>query len=106
MPCTPPNAVLKKLLNITFRDKLRAIIYIKNKNNVIVYLKSMSQFKTGLTQAVIPSLVQRGIAAVSVGVNPGTSPPAVPSLFRWNFEGKEVMATWHPGMFFVVVKVF
>ena len=56
-------------------------------------------FDTGLTQAAIPSLVQRGIAAVSVGVNPGTSPPAVPPLFRWNFEGKEVMATWHPGIF-------
>lgn len=48
---------------------------------------------------MIPSLVQRGISAVSVGVNPGSSPPAVPPLFRWSFEDDEVMATWHPGTF-------
>ncbi|XP_021341777.1 uncharacterized protein LOC110442470 [Mizuhopecten yessoensis] len=51
----------------------------------------------GMTQAVIPSLVQKGIMAVSVGVNPGTSPPAVPKLFTWEFEDSAVLATWHAG---------
>lgn len=51
----------------------------------------------GLTQAVIPSLVQKGIVGVSVGVNPGTSPPAVPKLFTWKFEDSAILATWHPG---------
>ncbi|XP_033729575.1 uncharacterized protein LOC117318725 [Pecten maximus] len=51
----------------------------------------------GLTQAVIPSLVQKGVIAVSVGVNPGTSPPAVPKLFTWKFEDSAVLATWHAG---------
>ncbi|XP_076091967.1 uncharacterized protein LOC143063623 [Mytilus galloprovincialis] len=51
----------------------------------------------GMTQAIIPTLVEKGIQAVSVGVNPGTSPPAVPNLFRWQFEEKEVLGTWHAG---------
>ncbi|XP_071155642.1 uncharacterized protein [Mytilus edulis] len=51
----------------------------------------------GMTQAIIPTLVKKGIQAVSVGVNPGTSPPAVPNLFRWQFEEKEVLGTWHAG---------
>ncbi|KAK3087454.1 hypothetical protein FSP39_006109, partial [Pinctada imbricata] len=51
----------------------------------------------GMTQAVIPSLINRGIGAVSVGVNPSTSPPAVPNLFRWGYKDQEVLATWHPG---------
>lgn len=50
-----------------------------------------------MTQAIIPTLVEKGIQAVSVGVNPGTSPPAVPNLFRWQFEEKEVLGTWHAG---------
>ncbi|KAK3598273.1 hypothetical protein CHS0354_022590 [Potamilus streckersoni] len=51
----------------------------------------------GLTHAAIPTLAKKGIAAVSVGVNPGTSPPAVPSIFKWRYEQDEVLAMWHPG---------
>ena len=40
----------------------------------------------GLTKAVVPRLVGRGIKAISVGVNPGTAPPAVPSPFVWKFD--------------------
>ena len=50
-----------------------------------------------MTQAVIPLLVKKGIAGISVGVNPDTSPPVVPQLFRWRFEDSEVLATWHAG---------
>lgn len=53
-----------------------------------------------MTQAIIPTLVEKGIQAVSVGVNPGTSPPAVPNLFRWQFEEKEVLGTWHAGIYY------
>lgn len=56
----------------------------------------------GMTQAIIPTLVEKGIDAVSVGVNPGTSPPAVPNLFVWQFEEQEVIAMWHPGNICIV----
>ncbi|XP_041370965.1 uncharacterized protein LOC121384574 isoform X2 [Gigantopelta aegis] len=51
----------------------------------------------GMTQSVVPSLVKYGVAAVSVGVNSGTSPPAVHNPFLWRFEGSEVIGFWHPG---------
>ena len=37
----------------------------------------------GLTRNAITALSLAGIEAISVGVNPGTSPPAVPQLFKW-----------------------
>ncbi|CAH1791040.1 unnamed protein product [Owenia fusiformis] len=61
----------------------------------------------GLTNAVIPTLKKWGVEAVSVGVNPFTSPPAVPApVFRWGYEytdphgsqqSWEVLGLWHPG---------
>lgn len=68
------------------------------------YACKVSMFVAGMTQAIIPTLVEKGIDAVSVGVNPGTSPPAVPNLFVWRFEEQEVLATWHPGKIFIVLK--
>ena len=43
-------------------------------------------FSVGMTQAIIPTLVKMGVSAVSVGVNPMTSPPAVPNPFVWRFN--------------------
>ena len=41
---------------------------------------------------------------MSVGVNSGTSPPAVPKIFRWQFDpNNEVVAMWHPGMYMYLV---
>ena len=57
----------------------------------------MLLFPTGMTHAVIPSLLKKGIIGVSVGVNPMTAPPAVPSVFRWRYGNDEIIATWHPG---------
>lgn len=70
----------------------------------LVMFVNVSMFVAGMTQAIIPTLVEKGIDAVSVGVNPGTSPPAVPNLFVWRFEEQEVLATWHPGKIFIVLK--
>jgi len=50
-----------------------------------------------MTQASIPSLVKKGIKGISVGVNDMSPPPAVPSLFIWQYDNASVMATWHPG---------
>ncbi|XP_022328600.2 uncharacterized protein LOC111127633 isoform X2 [Crassostrea virginica] len=94
----PMNMQPENMNEILFQMSLNMSFELDKNFNIQRSFPTLSQRDVpGLTQAVIPSLVQRGIAAVSVGVNPGTSPPAVPPLFRWNFEGKEVMATWHPG---------
>ena len=51
-----------------------------------------------MTIAVVPTLVKKNIAAVSVGVNDGTSAPAVPKIFTWKFDSdNEVIAMWHKG---------
>lgn len=55
----------------------------------------------GLTRAAIPILVGQGIKAVSVGVNAGSAPPAVPhhTPFIWRDEqsNTQILAFWHPG---------
>ena len=56
----------------------------------------------GMTAAAIPILKRNSIKAVSVGVNGGSAPPAVPKLFQWrpsndsSFEDS-ITAMWHPG---------
>ena len=55
----------------------------------------------GLTAGAIHTLVKDfGIQGVSVGVNPGSSPPAVPKLFEWKLHEEStesVIAMWNPG---------
>eukprot|EP00887_Chlorella_sp_A99_P001854 scaffold19.g1854.t1 len=55
----------------------------------------------GLTRAAIPSLAWEGVRALSVGVNAGSAPPAVPfnAPFWWRDEpsGAQLLAFWHPG---------
>eukprot|EP01118_Nematostelium_gracile_P005782 TRINITY_DN1838_c0_g1_i1.p1 TRINITY_DN1838_c0_g1~~TRINITY_DN1838_c0_g1_i1.p1 ORF type:complete len:717 (-),score=180.87 TRINITY_DN1838_c0_g1_i1:73-2223(-) len=53
----------------------------------------------GVTRAAVPILKKAGVKAISVGVNGATSPPAVPSVFRWvDSESKsEIYAMWNPG---------
>ena len=50
----------------------------------------------GLTRNSITALAYAGVEAISVGVNPGTSPPAVPQLFKWEGE-LSVLGMWHKG---------
>ena len=54
----------------------------------------------GMTAAAIPLLLKKGIKAVTVGVNPGSAPPAVPKLFQWRpFNGSKnaTIAMWNAG---------
>lgn len=51
----------------------------------------------GLTAAAIPVLARKGVKGVSVGVNPGSAPPAVPKIFKWEFGVDSVIALWHAG---------
>jgi hypothetical protein len=53
----------------------------------------------GMTRSVIPVLNSVGVQAITVGVNGGSSPPAVPSAFVWQdaASGTDILAMWHPG---------
>lgn len=64
--------------------------------------RTMSQRDVpGLTRAAIPSFIEAGLGAVSVGVNGGSAPPDVPlnTPFLWKDErsGFSVLAMWHAG---------
>ena len=52
-----------------------------------------------MTRSIIPILRQSGVRAVSVGVNDGSAPPAVPRQFRWldPISNTSVFALWHAG---------
>lgn len=54
-----------------------------------------------MTRAALPSLNEQGVRVVSVGVNGGSAPPAVPhnTPFVWSdpCSGASVVAFWHPG---------
>lgn len=55
----------------------------------------------GLTRAAIPILHNEGVRALTVGVNGGSAPPAVPKYqpFWWKDQasGAALLAFWHPG---------
>ena len=59
----------------------------------------------GLTRAALPVITNvdwmRGVKVLSVGVNGGSAPPAVPwnRPFLWRDEGtgSQIIAMWHPG---------
>ena len=55
----------------------------------------------GLTRAAIPIMANKGVAAISVGVNSGSAPPGVPlsTPFIWRDQpsGTQVVAMWHAG---------
>lgn len=50
----------------------------------------------GHTKALIAPLYKAGIRFLHIGVNPASTPPAVPNLFRWsNSEGEEIVVMYH-----------
>lgn len=55
----------------------------------------------GLTRAAVPILAKAGVKGLSVGVNSGSAPPAVPKStpFFWRDEpsNTSIIAFWHPG---------
>ena len=56
-----------------------------------------------MTKAVLPIMKKHNIAAITVGVNLMTSPPAVPrNPFIWKMNREDsnedgIIAFWHPG---------
>ena len=52
----------------------------------------------GLTRAALPALAAAGVRALTVGVNPFSTPPYVPRAFVWRdaASGANVTAMWHP----------
>ncbi|ESO12098.1 hypothetical protein HELRODRAFT_158522 [Helobdella robusta] len=87
--------VSKKATKLESCDHHFVAIYLD-----IVYITTMEQdilSQLGLSQGVISSLLNKGINSISVGVNAGTPPPAVPKLFRWKYLNKSIVASFHPG---------
>ena len=54
-----------------------------------------------MTKALLPLLKKHNVRAISVGVNPGTAPPAVPSPFVWKLRDSDpdgILAFWDKGL--------
>lgn len=52
----------------------------------------------GHTRGIVPLLAEAGIRFLHIGVNPGSTVPSVPSLFRWQDEsGTELMMMYESG---------
>ena len=50
----------------------------------------------GHTRGLVGPLARAGVTLLDVGVNPASTPPAVPALFRWrDGDGAEVMVLYH-----------
>lgn len=54
----------------------------------------------GHTRGIVPLLAEAGIQFLHLGVNPASTPPAVPSVFRWRApDGSEVMVMYQKGSY-------
>lgn len=90
-------------LDPTFlRWSIEGIAHSLDRQFSLPFKRTISQRDVpGLTRAAIPALASAGIQAISVGVNGGSAPPAVPlnSLFWWQDPSsqKKLLAVWHPG---------
>jgi Domain of unknown function (DUF5054) len=52
----------------------------------------------GHTRAIVPLLADAGIRFLHIGVNPGSTPPEIPPVFRWRDpEGSEVTVMYQRG---------
>jgi len=52
----------------------------------------------GHTRAIIPLLAEAGVQFLHIGVNPGSTVPSVPGLFRWQSpDGTEVLVMYESG---------
>ena len=71
---------------------------LDDKMNINRKFRTLSQRDVpAMTQGIIPILQEEGVAAISVGVNTVTAPPAVPPIFTWKFQNSSVIGIWHPG---------
>lgn len=54
----------------------------------------------GHTRAMVPLLAEAGIRFLHIGVNPASTPPAVPPLFRWvHDDGSEITVLYDKGSY-------
>jgi hypothetical protein len=54
----------------------------------------------GHTRGLVPLLAEAGIRFLHIGVNPASTPPAVPPVFRWQSpDGAEVVVMYHKGSY-------
>lgn len=51
----------------------------------------------GHTTAIVPLLAGAGIRFLHIGVNPASTIPDVPQVFRWRYEGSEVAVMYNDG---------
>ncbi|HET7272716.1 MAG TPA: DUF5054 domain-containing protein, partial [Rubrobacter sp.] len=52
----------------------------------------------GHTRAIVPLLAEAGIRFLHIGVNPGSTPPEIPPVFRWRApDGSEVTVMYQRG---------
>ncbi|MGH3147222.1 MAG: DUF5054 domain-containing protein [Rubrobacter sp.] len=60
----------------------------------------------GHTRAIVPLLADAGIRFLHIGVNPGSTPPDVPPVFRWRDpDGEEVIVMYQRGGYGDLVSV-
>ena len=95
----PMNMQIEMMNSYIFRMVFKMIADLNEKYQCGSQVLSQRDVP-GMTAAAIPILLRNKVKAVSVGVNPFSSPPAVPNLFQWKpFKGSKdvIMAMWHPG---------
>lgn len=51
----------------------------------------------GHTKAIVPHLADAGIEFLHIGINPASCPVEVPFLFRWQFQGREIIVMYESG---------
>ena len=53
----------------------------------------------GHTRGIVPLLAEAGIRFLHIGVNPASTSPDVPDMFRWRSGGAEVVVVYHKGSY-------
>ena len=55
-----------------------------------------------MTKSMIPILLKNNVSAISIGVNGGSAPAAVPAIFKWRYDndsGSTIIGMQHPGSY-------
>uniref|UniRef100_A0A6B2KYT1 Glycoside hydrolase family 38 N-terminal domain-containing protein n=1 Tax=Arcella intermedia TaxID=1963864 RepID=A0A6B2KYT1_9EUKA len=51
----------------------------------------------GISRSALPALARQGVKAIHIGVNAACLPPALPSVFRWRYNGDELLTLLYGG---------
>jgi hypothetical protein len=80
-------------------NKVRFFLFQRNYLNRQEPGKTISQRDVpGIPVGALKTFVENGIEAVSVGVNGGSSPPAVPKVFMWQTQ-RNIAPSYVPHLF-------